>query len=83
MFVEGSPRDDLLCKVGPTWRQVYSNGLNAFLRVQPTDWSRPSVWLAAWGKSDSLAQLSSNPHIETRQAPGSGVCSGELSCFPR
>ena len=40
-----------------------------FLRVQPTDWSRPSPWLAAWGKSDSLARLSANPHTETRESP--------------
>ena len=49
MFVEGSPRDELLYNLGPTWRQVYSNGLTSILRVQPTNWSRPSVWLAAWG----------------------------------
>ena len=37
--------------------------------MQPTDWSRPLVWLAAWGKSDSLARLAANPHTETRQSP--------------
>ena len=69
MFVQGKPREDLLSKVGPTWRQVSSNGLNNFLKVPPTDWSRPSVWLAAWGKSDSLACLAANPHTESRQSP--------------
>ena len=49
MFVNGLPRTDLLGKLGTTWQQVYHNGLNAFLKVQPTDWSKPSVWLAAWG----------------------------------
>ena len=48
---------------------VISSGLSTFLRVQPTDWSRPSVWLAAWGKSDSVARLAANPHTETPQSP--------------
>ena len=45
MFVNGLPRTTLLGKVGATWQQVYSNGLSAFLRVQPTDWSSLSVGL--------------------------------------
>ena len=43
MFVHESPVEDLLNKVGPTWRQVYRNGLTNFLKIQRTDWSRPSV----------------------------------------
>ena len=67
MFVNGAPPEEVLVKIGPTWRQVYRCGLANFLKVQPIDWSKPSVWLAAWGKSDSLARLSPNPHTETRQ----------------
>ena len=62
-------REDLVSKVGPMWRQVYSNILNSFLKVPPTDLSGPSVWMAAWGKSDSLARLAANPHTESRQSP--------------
>ena len=69
MFVNGLPNGELLHKVGGTWQQVYQSGLSSFLKVQPTNWSRPSVWLAAWGKSDSLAGLAAKPHTEARQSP--------------
>ena len=60
-----------------------SNGLNSFLKVPPTDWSRPSVWLAAWGRSDSLARLAANPHTESRQFPSFRGCFGGQKIFPR
>ena len=68
LCVHGKLGEDLLSKVGPTWRQVYTNALDSFLKVTPTDWSRPSVWLAAWGKSNLLARLAANPHTESRQS---------------
>ena len=71
MFVNGLPNADLLGKVGVTWQQVYRSGLSAFLKVQPTDWSRPSFWLAAWGKSDSLAKLAAKPTHRNTTVSGS------------
>ena len=59
------PRQDLLPKIGITWRGVYASSI--IRQLMPTDWSIPSVWVGSWGKSASLKKLSPMPHVPRRQ----------------
>ena len=61
------PRQDLLPKIGITWREVYTSFIKQFHQLMPTDWSIPSVWVGSWGKSASLKKLSPMPYMPRRQ----------------
>ena len=51
------PHQDLLPKIGITWREVYTSSIKQFCQLMPTDWSIPSVWVGSWGKSASLKKI--------------------------
>ena len=61
------PHQDLLPKIGITWREVYTLSIKQFCQLMPTDWSIPSVWVGSWGKSASLKKLSRMPFVPQRQ----------------
>ena len=61
------PRQDLLPKIGITWREVYTSSIKQFRQLMPTEWSIPSVLVGSWGKSASLQKLSPMPYVPQRQ----------------
>ena len=61
------PRQDVLPKIGITWREVYTSSIKQFCQLMPTDWSIPSVWVGSSGKSASLKKLSPMPYVPRRQ----------------
>ena len=65
----GTVHSHMLHKIVPTSKIVYEAGLNNFLRLQPTDWSPPSVWANVWVKTDTLKRLAPDPEAVTRRSP--------------
>ena len=54
--------------MGPTWVSVYRQGLGWVQGMPQFDWSIPSVWMGARGKSEMLKLLARVPYKEHGQS---------------